>query len=115
MFFLAGWLLNKLIGLFMILPGSLLLRWLCTPRGYRYALPATLLVVPYAMFGYWLYAEISAGNAQRWLLPIVMLCAVYIFWHLAVAHAVLVAHVQVRIELAREARRERRAHADIHQ
>lgn len=109
MFTFAYWLTRKLFWLAQFLPGSLFRAWLCTPRGFKYALLATLLVVPYALFGLWLYFAIRAGDAPRSLLPVVIGCGIAIYWHLAIAYAVLEARAEAKIIAAREARREERA------
>lgn len=108
----AYWLTIKIYRLARFLPGNLLRAWLCTPRGYTYALPATLLVVPYALFAYWLYCQIQAGAAEPWLLLIVMGCALSIRDYLTIGFWVIVLSIRARIAAARDRRKTTTASAD---
>lgn len=101
----AHWLTSKLLWLAQFLPGNLLRAWLCTPKGFKYALPATLLVLPYAAFGYWLYTQIQAGDAPRWLLLVVVGCAISIYHFLVIGIHTLKARIAARIEVLHESRK----------
>lgn len=111
MFTLARWILGIFMWLAQFLPGNLLRKWLLTPRGYAYILPATLLVVPYAAFGYWLYLQIQAGAAHPALLLVVMGCVFGIYHQLVLTVEVLKARAVERIAAAFP-RRRAGAHTD---
>lgn len=101
----AHWLTRKLLCLAQFLPGNLLRAWLCTPKGFKYALPATLLVLPYGAFGYWLYTQIQADAAPRWLLLVVMGCAISIYHFLVIGIHTLKARIAARIAALHESRK----------
>lgn len=101
---LADWLTDTLLWLAQFLPGNLLRAWLCTPKGFKYALPATLLVLPYGAFGYWLYTQIQAGAAPAMLLLVVMGCAISIYHYLVLGIHTLKARIGARIAVAWENR-----------
>lgn len=101
---IAYWLTRKLLWLAQFLPGNRLRAWLCTPKGFKYALPATLLVLPYGAFGYWLYIQIQVGAAPLWLLLVVMGCAFSIYHFLVIGIHTLKARIEARIASAWENR-----------
>ena len=51
---------------YLYLPGKMLRRWLRSERGFKYALPASLLAVPCWLFAMWLYELEQAGEVGRW-------------------------------------------------
>lgn len=51
---------------YLYLPGRVLRRWLRSERGFKHALPASLLAVPCWQFAMWLYELEQAGEVGRW-------------------------------------------------